>query len=124
MEYPQLLLLNFDILYTGIINSAKAVVLCARCVLIIQITGAKEKQLMKNHSFWDSIYTKFLLKLLSLAFIPIVLVISIFFYMNQQNNASAKYELNDRVTNSIITNINNNREFTTRTIQSLCRAAN
>lgn len=74
---------------------------------------------MKNHSFWDSIYTKFLLRLLFLAFIPIVLVISIFFYMNQQNNAGAKYELNDRVTGSIIANINNNREFTTRTTQSL-----
>lgn len=74
---------------------------------------------MKTHSFWDSIYTKFLLQLLFLAFIPIVLVISIFFYMNQQNNASAKYELNGRVTGSIIANINNNREFTTRTTQSL-----
>ncbi len=79
---------------------------------------------MKNHSLWYSIYKKFLMKLLSLAFIPFVVVIIIFLYMNQQNNASAKYELNDRVTNSIITNINNNREFTTRTIQSLCRAAN
>lgn len=74
---------------------------------------------MKTHSFWDSIYTKFLLQLLFLAFIPIVLVISIFFYMNQQNNAGSKYELNDRVTDSIIANINNNRDFTTRTTQSL-----
>lgn len=74
---------------------------------------------MKRHSFWDSIYTKFLLQLLVLAFIPIVLVISIFFYMNQQNYAGTKYELNNRVTESIITNINNNLAFTTRTTQSL-----
>ncbi len=74
---------------------------------------------MKTHAIWDSIYTKFLLQLLVLAFIPIVLVISIFFYMNQQNYASAKYELNNRVTDSIIANINNNRAFTTRTTQSL-----
>lgn len=74
---------------------------------------------MKTHSFWDSIYTKFLLQLLVLAFIPIVLIISIFFYMTQQNNASTKYELNNRVTDSIISNINNNLEFTTRTTQSL-----
>ncbi len=57
---------------------------------------------MKTHSFWDSIYTKFLLQLLVLAFIPIVLIICIFFYMNQQNNANAKYALNNRVTDSII----------------------
>lgn len=74
---------------------------------------------MKTHSFWDSIYTKFLLQLLVLAFIPIVLIISIFFYMTQQNNASTKYELNNRVTDSVISNINNNLEFTTRTTQSL-----
>lgn len=74
---------------------------------------------MKTHSFWDSIYTKFLLQLLLLAFIPIVLIISIFFYMNQQNHVHTKYELNNRVTNSIITNIHNNQEFTTRTTQSL-----
>lgn len=74
---------------------------------------------MKTHSFWDSIYMKLLLQLLLLAFIPIVLVISIFFYLNQQNNADTKYELNNRVTNSIIANINNNLAFTTRTTQSL-----
>lgn len=74
---------------------------------------------MKTHSFWDSIYTKLLLELLILAFVPIVLIISIFFYLNQQNNANAKYELNDRVTNSIIANIDNNLEFTSRTTQSL-----
>lgn len=74
---------------------------------------------MKTHSFWDSIYTKFLLQLLVLAFIPIALIISIFFYMTQQNNASTKYELNNRVTDSVISNINNNLEFTTRTTQSL-----
>lgn len=62
---------------------------------------------------------KLLLELLILAFIPIVLVISIFFYLNQQNNADTKYELNNRVTSSIITNINNNLAFTTRTTQSL-----
>lgn len=74
---------------------------------------------MKTHSLWDSIYMKLLLELLVLAFIPIVLVVSIFFYLNQQNNADAKYELNNRVTNSIIANINNNLTFTTRTTQSL-----
>lgn len=74
---------------------------------------------MKTHSFWDSIYIKLLLELLVLAFIPIVLIISVFFYLNQQNNAKTKYELNDRVTNSIIANINNNTEFTSRTTQSL-----
>lgn len=74
---------------------------------------------MKAHSILDSIYTRFLLQLLILAFIPIVLVISIFFYMNQQNYASTKYELNNRVTDSIIANINNNLAFTTRTTQSL-----
>lgn len=74
---------------------------------------------MKTHSFWDSIYMKLLLELLILALIPIVLVISIFFYLNQQNNADTKYELNNRVTNSIIANINNNLAFTTRTTQSL-----
>ena len=74
---------------------------------------------MKTHSFRDSIYMKLLLELLILAFIPIVLVISIFFYLNQQNNADTKYELNNRVTSSIITNINNNLAFTTRTTQSL-----
>lgn len=62
---------------------------------------------------------KLLLELLILAFIPIVLIIGIFFYLTRQNNAGTKYELNDRVTNSIITNINNNREFTSRTTQSL-----
>lgn len=75
--------------------------------------------LMKTHSLWDSIYMKLLLELLILAFIPIVLIISVFFYLNQQNNAKTKYELNDRVTSSIITNINNNTEFTLRTTQSL-----
>lgn len=74
---------------------------------------------MKTHSFWDSIYIKLLLELLVLAFIPIVLIISVFFYLNQQNNAKTKYGLNDRVTNSIIANINNNTEFTSRTTQSL-----
>ena len=74
---------------------------------------------MKTHSFWDSIYTKFLLQLLVLAFIPIVLIICIFFYMNQQNNANAKYALNNRVMDSIIANISNNLAFTTRTTQSL-----
>ena len=74
---------------------------------------------MKKHFFWDSIYMKLLLELLVLAFIPIVLIISIFFYLNRQNNIDAKYELNDRVTNSIIANINNNLEFTSRTTQSL-----
>ena len=74
---------------------------------------------MKTHSFRDSIYMKLLLELLILALIPIVLVISIFFYLNQQNNADTKYELNNRVTSSIITNINNNLAFTTRTTQSL-----
>ncbi len=74
---------------------------------------------MKTRSFWDSIYTRFLLQLLFLAFIPIVLIISIFFYINQQHNADTRYELNRRVTGSIIANINNNREFTTRTTQSL-----
>ncbi|RKI41951.1 hypothetical protein D7V86_08355 [bacterium D16-51] len=74
---------------------------------------------MKTNSFWDSIYMKLLLELLFLAFIPIVLIISVFFYLNQQNNADIKYELNDRVTNSIIANINNNTEFTSRTTQSL-----
>ena len=74
---------------------------------------------MKTHSFWDSIYIKLLLELLVLAFIPIVLIISVFFYLNQQNNAKTKYELNDCVTNSIIANINNNTEFTLRTTQSL-----
>lgn len=74
---------------------------------------------MKTRSFWDSIYMKLLLELLILAFIPIALIISIFFYLNQLNNAGTKYELNDRVTNSIIANINNNLEFTSRTTQSL-----
>ncbi len=74
---------------------------------------------MKKHFYWDSIYMKLLLELLVLAFIPIVLIISIFFYLILQNNTNAKYELNDRVTNSIITNINNNLAFTSRTTQSL-----
>lgn len=74
---------------------------------------------MKKHSFWDSIYTKFLLQLLLLALIPITLVIVIFFYVDRRDNAAAKYELNASVTNSIIANINNNLEFTARTTQSL-----
>lgn len=74
---------------------------------------------MKTHSFWDSIYTKFLLQLLLLALIPITLVIVIFFYVDRRDNAAAKYELNASVTDSIIANINNNLEFTARTTQSL-----
>ena len=74
---------------------------------------------MKTHSFWDSIYTKFLLQLLLLALIPITLVIVIFFYVDRRDNAAAKYELNASVTNSIVANINNNLEFTARTTQSL-----
>lgn len=74
---------------------------------------------MKTHSFLDSIYTKFLLQLLLLTLIPITLVILIFFYINHQNHAASKYELNTRVTDSIIANIDNNLEFTTRTTQSL-----
>lgn len=74
---------------------------------------------MKSHSFLDSIYTKFLFQLLLLTLIPITLVILIFFYINHQNHASSKYELNTRVTDSIIANIDNNLEFTTRTTQSL-----
>jgi len=74
---------------------------------------------MKTHSFWDSIYIRFLLQLLLLAFIPITLVIAIFFYINKRDNADTKYQLNTSVTDSIIANINNNLESTTRTTQSL-----
>ena len=74
---------------------------------------------MKTRLFKDSIYTKFLLQLLLLALIPITLVIVILFYIINRDNAASKYELNASVTDSIITNINNNMDFTTRTTQSL-----
>lgn len=72
---------------------------------------------MKIRFFRESIYTKFLIQLLFLAFIPITLVILIFSYIAE--NASSKYELNDQVTDSIVANISNNLEFTARATQSL-----
>lgn len=79
---------------------------------------------MKTHSFFDSIYTRFLLQLLLLTLIPITLVILIFSYINHQNQTMTKYQLNTSVNDSIVTNINNNLEFTTRTTQSLLSSSN
>lgn len=73
---------------------------------------------MKTHLFCNSIYTRFLSQLLLLVLIPISLVIVVFFYIYQQNRDS-RYELNTRVNRSVITNINSNLEFTSRTTQSL-----
>lgn len=73
---------------------------------------------MKTHLFQNSIYTRFLSQLLLLVLIPISLVIIVFFYIYQQDHDS-RYELNTSVSNSVITNINSNLEFTSRTTQSL-----
>lgn len=78
---------------------------------------------MKTFSSHKSIYTRFLSQLLLLALIPISLVIIIFFYIHQQNHASS-YELNTSVSNSVITNINSNLEFTSRTTHSLLSSSN
>jgi len=70
-------------------------------------------------SIFDSIYTKFWVQLLLLAFIPLALAGIIFSYASYNNNKERKFELNNRVTASVINNINTNIEFTSRITHSL-----
>ncbi len=77
------------------------------------------KNKLKAHTFFDSIYTRFLIQLLLLTFIPIVLIGTIFSYSSYQNEKDHRYELNNRVNTSVINNINTNVEFTARITQSL-----
>lgn len=73
---------------------------------------------MKNSSFRDSIYTRFLLQFLLLVFILIALVIFCLSFLNRQQNTQ-KYALNARVNRSVTTNISNNRQFVSQITQSL-----
>lgn len=73
---------------------------------------------MKKRSFWNSIYTRFALRLLLLAFIPVTLVILCFYFLYHQPE-SKKYELNTQVTNSIVANIENYQQYISRTTHSL-----
>ena len=77
------------------------------------------KHKFKANSFFDSIYTRFFIQLLLLTFIPIVLAGFIFSYSTYQKEKDRKYELNNRVNASVVNNINNNVEFTSRITQSL-----
>ncbi len=73
---------------------------------------------MKKHSFWNSIYTRFALQLLLLAFIPVTLIILCFFLLYHQPD-SKKYELNFQVTDSIEANIENYQQYVSQTTRAL-----
>lgn len=77
------------------------------------------KKHFKTHALFDSVYTRFLFRLLLLAFIPIALAGMIFFYAVYQNAPDSKYEANHRVNNSIVNSIDSNLEYTSRITQSL-----
>ncbi len=74
---------------------------------------------MKKHLIFDSIYTKFLIQLLLLTFIPIALAGIILSYNSYQDSQNRKYELNNQVNASVIHNIHTNIQYTSRTTQSL-----
>ena len=66
------------------------------------------KQKLKTLSLFDSIYTKFLVQLVLLTFIPIALIGVLFSFNMYQNEKDRRYELNNQVNTSVV---NNNRFF-------------
>ena len=77
------------------------------------------KQKLKTLSLFDSIYTKFLVQLVFLTFIPIALISILFSFNMYQGEKDRRYELNNQVNTSVVNNINVNLEFTSRITQSL-----